>query len=154
MQKDMIKAKKEIQKLINEGCSFKDACEKVAEGKTGVVLKYQNMFRDCKHTSADDNVNVLKFPTAKKKISDSDLQSLFMGLVKIVKANTLQDYESGLNRENEKLSFLLKKALKEIKQKESEIKEIKVKNKELNLKIKKITYENNIKRKEELFNRG
>lgn len=136
----------ETQKLIEEitrlkslGYSVRSACHKLAGGDLNKMVRLQNKYRVLcskdKNTESrakmelskkgfiTDN-NIITMPTLNKGLSDSDINSLFMGLVKLVKKSALENANRNLIKDVEFANDSLRKALVKLSQKESQIKEI------------------------------
>lgn len=101
----------EIDRLKEGGMSVRKACLTLAKGDAELMLRYQNKYRNRKTEKAGDKVIAFKKPV--KGLSDDEVQSLFMGLVRLVKKNALlegeEKYRDKLKQANEKLKSLLAK---------------------------------------------
>jgi len=133
-----------IDKLKQGGLSTRSACFKLCGGDIKQMLRYQNKYQNCKKDKKC--AKIYNFPVQNKQktaLSDDDIKSLFMGLVKLVKENANQDcktkYELFLEKteEQKRLHFI------EIEQKNFEIAELnnnilklKQQNLQLNQKLK------------------
>lgn len=99
----------EIDRLKNNGMSVRRACLTLAKGNAELMLRYQNKYRNRKTEKAGEKVIAFKKPP--KGLSDEEVQSLFMGLVRLVKKNALlegeEKYRDKLRHANEKLKSLL-----------------------------------------------
>ena len=85
------------------------------------------------------NENVISFPVEQKLIpqhlSEAEIQSLFVGLAKLVKKSALAEMEETINKEREKLSVIVRKSTVEIGQKAEKIDELLTENKKLSKQI-------------------
>ena len=101
----------EIDRLKKEGMSVRKACLTLAKGDAELMLRYQNKYRNRKTEDAGEKIIAFKKPV--KGLSDEEVQSLFMGLVRLVKKNAIlegeEKYRDKLKEANEKLKGLLAK---------------------------------------------
>ena len=147
-----------IDELIQSGLSVRNACFRLAGGNAKEMLRLQNKYRNIAHKQA----KVLKFPKqsiesnknfgGKVKLTDDDIKSLFLGLVKLVKENATIDSKKQVEKiliatENEKRKHLVELEQKqfEISRLNQSIAELKQKNTLLNkvLENYRINYLNN-----------
>ena len=118
---------KEINKLIDSGCSIRKACLTLSNGNVPVMLRLQNKYRALsqKKENKSSMGQIIKMPTRSEKLSEEDIKALFMGLVKLVKKQEAENiksmYENELYKANEKLN----KAIVEIANKQSKIEKLK-----------------------------
>lgn len=114
---------KSIEALVNQGDSVRQACLKLSGGDVALMLRYQNKYRNHTIKSFNDEkpANILEFKSPQRGLSDSDLNSLFMGLVRLVKKTAIEETSLQLKKEKDSVSFLLKKTLIELHKKEREI---------------------------------
>lgn len=131
-----------IDRMVKDGVSVRKACLALSNGDVSKMLRYQNKYRNFlakqkpKYESKD---NIIKFVTKKTGITDGELQALFMGLVRLVKRNAQEEYDSKLSAQLDKANANLRKALVEMSGKEKELKDLKgnfLKIKEENLLLK------------------
>jgi len=113
-----------ISLLLENGYSVRRACLTLAEGDATKMIRYQNKYRSMlknqlgnKAGNINKNLNkggylsmptnIIKMPTKRNVMSDEDIKSLFMGIMKLVKKQaveeTKEEYESKLNSANQKL---------------------------------------------------
>ena len=86
----------EIERMRKEGMSVRKACLTLANGDASLMLRYQNKYRNQTLKVKDEKVaddKVIAFKKPNRALSDSEVQSLFMGLVRLVKKNALFDGE-------------------------------------------------------------
>ena len=158
----------EILRLTSKGISVRKACMQLADGDIDKMVRLQNKFRAVvvKNKSLYEKCleklnmevpnkrqakpnNVVSFVNPKNLLSDSDINSLFMGLVKLVQKQT----EERAIRENggigEKANEALKRMIIKINEKEKEIKNLQklfrlesLKNQKLNIEIQDLRIKN------------
>ena len=108
--------------------------------KTDFFNKNNNFNKNINNTKTQhSNENVISFPVEQKLIpqslSEAEIQSLFVGLAKLVKKSALAEMEEKINLEREKLSLIVRKSTVEIGQKSEKIDELLTENKKLNKQI-------------------
>lgn len=126
-----------IDAKVKEGSSVRKACMELSGGDVDLMLRYQNKFRN-KMKKEECPSNVLAFRREKKGLTDSDINGLFMGLVRLVKKSALEEAIQSVKQERDSVSFLLKRALNDLSLREKENAELKVqveRLKEENLKL-------------------
>ena len=121
----------DIQNLVNKGLSVRKACLKLSGGNVDLMLRLQNKYRNeilkDKKESSKNTVNILEFKNKQKSLSENDLNSLFMGLVKLVKKTAIEEASQAIRKEKDSISFMLKKTLSDLSSKEKEVELLKEK---------------------------
>ena len=107
-----------IKSLVDNGCSVRKACFMLSNGDIATMLRYQNKFRSMQ---PQKNNNVLTFRKRPSKITDSDLQGLFMGLIRLVKKNVEDEMAEKLNQQFDKNEEIERTLIAKLGQKEREI---------------------------------
>lgn len=107
---------KQIDELVDEGCSVRNACLKLSNGDLKLMTRLINKYQNLKRKEAESK-KIIRFEKRQKTLTESDINSLFMGLVKLIKSNAneslAQELESTrlqaqkLRRENEILRQML-----------------------------------------------
>lgn len=125
-EKDLIN---KIDELVKSGLSIRKACLNLSNGDVKKMLRYQNKYRNY-ITKSKKGVkkmdNIIAFTNRKKTLlSDSDITSLFIGLVRLVKKNAMQEVEERDRAARESANQSLKKALVELGRKDKEIEKFK-----------------------------
>ncbi len=119
------KVMKQIDKLVGEGCSVRKACLTLSNGDVSTMLRYQNKYRTYL-AGKQKQSNIIKFAQRKKEVlTEADIQSLFMGLVRLVKRSAIDELSSKMKQEREASNFLLRKTLVDLNKKDREIKALK-----------------------------
>ena len=119
---------KQIEQQIKEGSSIRKACFNLSGGDLNLMLRYQNKYRNyiAKKTQTKLPDNVITFHSKKKaSLSDSDINSLFLGLVRLVKRSAIDEFAE---KSKEQLAFAntsLRKALVDLNKKEKELDKLK-----------------------------
>ena len=112
----------EINALTSQGMSVRSACYKLSGGDMTLMTRLQNKFQNLKNQKPN---NLVIFRQKQKVLSDNDINSLFMGLMKLIKKNTTEEVLEKTKLDKEKMEYLLKQAYGDINKKEKEIKRIK-----------------------------
>ena len=107
-----------IKSLVDNGCSVRKACFMLSNGDIATMLRYQNKFRSMQ---PQKNNNVLTFRKRPSKITDSDLQGLFMGLIGLVKKNVEDEMAEKLNQQFDKNEEIERTLIAKLGQKEREL---------------------------------
>ena len=92
-----------------------------------LMLRYQNKYRNflAKRKQQFKKDNIVKFVNKKASLTDSELQSLFMGIVRLVKKTTTQEVLSENQSACDKANAQLRKTLVSLNEKQSEIEKLK-----------------------------
>lgn len=137
------KLQQEVNKLLKNGYSIRKACEMISDGTISDMLRIQNKYRSLQKKQT---AKVIQFPSntsqTSGKLSDDDIKSLFMGLVKLVKESAHEDSKTELKNyikqyEKHKLQDVvaLKQKDTEIAILKNQIADLKQKNRTLNEKL-------------------
>lgn len=115
----------QIDSLVKAGSSVRKACLTLSNGDIDKMLRYQNKYRNHLAKNKQDS-NIIKFTKKKKEVlTESDINSLFMGLVRLVKRSAVEEISGKMKEERESSNYLLRKALVDLSRKDKEIKELK-----------------------------
>ena len=141
---------KEIKALTESGMSVRSACFKLSGGDMTLMTRLQNKYQNLKTQNTLPN-NIVKF--RQKFLTDSDINSLFLGLVKLIKKNASESAEERVRNS----ANLLKEAYAELAKKDREIffikedlKKLKLENEKLAERVRKFLLSKGDKLKEEL----
>ncbi len=109
-----------IKQKLEEGYSVRKACLMLSGGDVKEMLRLQNKFRA---SESEKKSNVLKFKAkTTNKITDGDINSIFLGLVKLIKKNALDSARAQVENEKLESASAIRKLLAEMGQKERELK--------------------------------
>ena len=115
-----------IDALVENGCSVRKACLSLSNGDVNQMLRYQNKYRNYKDKQKPmKKDNIIKFAKKKDKISESELQALFMGLVRLVKRSATEEVNEQVKSTMERASQELRKTIVALNNKEREYRELK-----------------------------
>ena len=132
-----------ILQMTSKGISVRKACLTLANGDITQMVRFQNKFRtvvvkqkelfdeclsklqtkDTKYISKRPD-NVIAFRNNKTSLTDSDINSLFLGLVKLVKKQATEQATKNQEIEITRANNMLRKTLVSLRQKEDEIKSL------------------------------
>lgn len=137
---------RKIEDLLKKGYSVRKACFEVASGDVKQMLRLQNKFRSTKQKISDylsldksskrtfsgdsktsnsnneNKSNLLIMPNTKTVLTDSEINSLFMGLVKLVKKVAKEQCDLDLINQMQSANAELRRSIKSLADKEREIK--------------------------------
>jgi len=113
----------EIDKMRLSGCSVRQACRKLSGGDLGLMTRFQNKYQNIKKSELKKS-NIIKFQNVKRELSEKDINSLFMGLVQLIKKTAEEDVENKLLGEKRSSENLLKKAFCDLRKKDEQIFEL------------------------------
>lgn len=140
---------KNILQGLNNGYSVRGICTKLANNDANLMIRYQNKYRailkhDSKYLEEIANKynidyinnnklpkNVIKINSNNNCLSDSEINSLFMGLVRLIKNNTLSQLNSVLKKEYQIATSNLKQVKNELRSVSEKLVEEQRKNKQL-----------------------
>ena len=131
-----------ILQMTAKGMSVRKACQTLANGEISLMVRYQNKFRsvvqkdktmynsclqrvgeEVKLKTKTPN-NIIKMPDRRNVLTESDINSLFLGLVKLVKKQTQDDLCKTYEKDKQKANDMLRKTLVEIAEKDNIIKQL------------------------------
>lgn len=143
---------KQIDELVQDGFSVRGACQKLADGDIKKMIRLQNKYQNIK-----EKCKIIKFPeqsqNKNQKLSNSDINSLFLGLVKLVREQALGESEQKVKEYLEMTSQQKRKQIVDSQHQQNQIdllrnqiNELKEQNQKLNEKLKlyRIEYVNQL----------
>ena len=118
----------QLLELKNKGYSVRKACLTIANGNIEEMVRLQNKYRSLLKNQPSyleklgySNSNIIQMPQRKNKLSDNDINSLFVGLVRLVKNQAKQDANIAIKQEKEHANQILRKTLVELANKEKQL---------------------------------
>ena len=108
---------RDIDKMVKNGVSVRKACYSLSGGDVGQMLRYQNKYRNflTKNVQNKEQLkesNIIEFKKVPPRtLSDSEVQSLFMGLVRLVKKTALEESEERYRKQISEANENLRKAI-------------------------------------------
>lgn len=132
-----------VDNNLLKGISVRQTCLMLANNDAKIMLRLQNKYRNCKKNknskTEQKQQNIININSAKskmnKKISDNDINALFMGLVKIVKKSAMECANEELKSECSEANENFRQTLIDLNKKEAQLKIMQEENRELNLKL-------------------
>lgn len=113
-----------VDEMLKKGESVRSACYKLSDGNLTEMTRLQNKYQNLKKKTKNFD-NVIKFKQKSKILTDNDINSLFIGLVKLIKKNAIDEYIEKNSKESQAMSVLLKKAFFDLGKKEKELSQLK-----------------------------
>ena len=134
-----------ITNNLKQGKSVRQSCMELANNDAKLMLRFQNKFRNMqkqnnkKEGNKTMQQNVINITKAKKeinkKITESEINALFLGLVKIIKKSAQENADEELKIECKEATQNFRQTLIDLNKKEVELKKVIEVNRELNLKV-------------------
>ena len=153
-----------MEDMVKNGTSVRKACYILADGDANKMLRFQNKYRNSIYKSNEnkhiEKGSIIKFTSKKNVINDSEFQALFMGIIRLIKRHTSEEYEEKLkltkvNFENKERKFLteVNKIENENKNLKDECDNLKIENQKLSLKMMKLQCEKASQLKAKLYSK-
>lgn len=117
------KLMEDVDNLVQSGMSVRTACQKLSGGDLTIMTRLQNKYQNLKKKKRPENVIV--FRQKQKSLSENDINSLFLGLVRLIKRAAIDEFMEKTKLEKESSAFLLKKAFVDLSRKDKQISELK-----------------------------
>ena len=114
---------KEIDKLVKCGVSVRKACMQLSNGDIDLMLRFQNKYRNFiskQKTKETFGNNIIRF-RKRAPLSEGEMQALFMGIVRLVKKNALDEAKVLYQRDIERANLELKKTFAMMAEKDRQI---------------------------------
>ncbi len=132
---------KQIENLHKQGYSVRSACQKVSGGDLTLMTRLQNKFQNEKKKNMGEIIQFRR----QKTLTENEINSLFLGLVKLIKKMALEDALQKTQSQRMSSENLLKKAFEDLEKKEKTISQLrndfklmKLENEKLIEKLKKV----------------
>ncbi len=117
-----------IESLVKKGYSVRKACLELSGGDLNLMLRYQNKYRNflLKNQKQTLPNNIISFSSRQKPLlSDADINSLFLGLVRLVKRSAVEEFSNKLKDQKESANQSLRQMLVDLNKKDKEIDKLK-----------------------------
>lgn len=111
----------EIENLTKQGQSVRGACKKLSGGDLTQMTRLQNKYQNLKKAKVPNNIISFK---KERLLTESDINSLFMGLVKLIRKSAVDEFMEKTKLEKESSSYLLKRAFLDLNKKDKQITEL------------------------------
>lgn len=156
-EKEEEKLLKDVSEMVASGKSVRAACQILSGGNLSLMTRLQNKYQNSKKKES----NVIPFRQKQKLLTENDINSLFMGLVKLIKKTAIEDFMEKTKLEKQSSSFLLKKAFLDLNKKDKQIadlradfEKLKEENKTLLTQLEKSASKNDAFKRHLLKNKG
>ena len=151
---------KEILRQKCMGVSVRKSCLNFADGDLSKMVRFQNKFRNISATNRklyeqclselkieglgikSEKRNVVYMKPQERKLSDEDVNSLFLGLINLVKKTAIENVEKSLVSETEFANTTLRQTLSKLSQAEKTVSTLSSELSSLQIENKKIREEN------------
>ena len=151
---------KEILRQKCMGVSVRKSCLNLADGDLSKMVRFQNKFRNISATNRklyeqclselkseglgikSEKRNVVYMKPQERKLSDEDVNSLFLGLINLVKKTAIENVEKSLVSETEFANTTLRQTLSKLSQAEKTVSTLSSELSSLQIENKKIREEN------------
>ena len=156
-EKEEEKLLNDVSEMVANGKSVRAACQILSGGNLSLMTRLQNKYQSSKKKEN----NVIPFRQKRKLLTENDINSLFMGLVKLIKKTAIEDFMEKTKLEKQSSSFLLKKAFLDLNKKDKQIadlradfEKLKEENKTLLTQLEKSASKNDALKQHLLKNKG
>ena len=133
-----------IEELTKNGYSVRKACLTLAKNNIDEMMRLQNKYRSYISSKNQNKkqADILQFkPKIEQELTDSDINNLFLGLVRVIKKNAIKQVSKQLISECEWANSTLRKTLVTLNNKEQTIQTLNLKNSVLSEKLMQLTEE-------------
>ena len=120
----------QIEKYTKEGFSVREACQNLSNGDIKTMIRLQNKYQNHKNKCKIITFPVQKQPEMPKKLTNDEINSLFLGLVKLVREQAFGERELQVKQFLEATSELKQKQAIETQSQQNQIEILKTKIKE------------------------
>lgn len=114
-----------ITNLTKKGYSVRKACLLLANGDIAKMVRLQNKYRTTrkKQTQLPEKMpqNIVSIPVKRTTLSENEINSLFLGLVKLIKTSAKQEFNIKVQQDAEHANALLRKTLVNLSNKERQL---------------------------------
>ena len=145
---------KSINNLVEQGNSVRKACLILSNGNVEEMVRLQNKYRSLTknqkqtHTPLNQNQinsNIIAMPQKPKHLTESEINSLFLGILKLIKTSAKQEANAEIFNQTQSANQQLRQALVNLANKEKQLKTLqknfellKSENNEISEKLKKL----------------
>lgn len=114
----------QIENLCQKGYSVRKACLTIANGNIEEMVRLQNKYRAIKKQQCTKS-NIISMPKRQNRLTDNEINSLFLGLVRLIKAQAKQEINISVKNEKEKANNILRQTILELANKDKQIENMK-----------------------------
>lgn len=159
---------KDILKYQEMGKSVRYACLTLARGEIDEMIRLQNKYRSIYNKEPEylESVaqkynisykksilpsNVIPFKSKEKSLSDSEINSLFLGLVRLIKTNSIKDVNQAIKDQYRLANTKIRIIESELKKTKEELNEERRKTKKLELYVENVEHSKIVKSYQEFL---
>lgn len=110
-----------VEELTQSGMSVRNACQQLSNGDLILMTRLQNKYQNLKKKNFN---NVVTFKKQQKLLTESDINSLFMGLVRLIRKTAVDEFMEKSKIEKDSSAYLLKRAFLDLNKKDKQITEL------------------------------
>lgn len=112
-----------INDNLSKGISIRKTCLSLANNNPTIMVRLQNKYREIVRksyfkTKATNNTEILNFKPKQKQITEDDINSLFLGLVKLVKNRAIKEFKETYNFQLEEMKLKIQNLKKDLNYKD------------------------------------
>ena len=117
----------QIDNLLKKGYSVRKACLTLAKGDIAQMVRLQNKYRTMNKKQPEQTFpsNVIAMPQKTMRLTDAEINSLFLGLVKLIKTSAKQELGLTFQKETESANAALRQTLVNLSNKEQQYEKLK-----------------------------
>lgn len=131
-----------IDSLIKSGHSVRAACKKLSGGEVSLMLRLQNKYHAEKQKQEKQSTSkVLVMPSRQSGLSEQEVNSLVLGLIKLVRRTATESAEKNFETQVRTANFELRRSIKTLAEKEREVELLRQKFEILSTEKQKLTKE-------------
>jgi len=125
-QKEESRLMEEIDNFVKAGLSVRAACHRLSAGDLTLMTRLQNKYQNIKKkTQSIKFDNVIPFKKKQKCLSESEINSLFLGLVRLIKKSATEEFVEKSEKEKRSAEALLRRAFDDLQKKDEELQALK-----------------------------
>lgn len=131
--KEAEKCMNDIKQLVKEGNSVRKACLILSDGNIEQMVRLQNKYRSLQKEKQSTETqkqippfsnNIISMPQRSKGLTEQEINSLFLGLLKLIKASAKQESLNEQAKKTQDANAQLRKTIINLNEKEKELKKL------------------------------
>ncbi|MBE7075966.1 MAG: hypothetical protein E7375_02745 [Clostridiales bacterium] len=117
----------DIEELTKTGLSVRSACLRLSNGNLTEMTRLQNKYQNLKKQKICEENKIIKFSQKQKLLTENEINSLFLGLVKLIKKTAVEEFLEKNREEKNSSALILKKVFLDLSKKEIQMAQLKEK---------------------------
>ncbi len=116
-----------INNLVKQGNSVRKACLILSNGNISQMVRLQNKYRSLTKKPVLNKAvpsNIIAMPSRSKHLTQQEIDGLFLGLLKLIKASAKQEATQSLSQAAQSANHQLRKTLVVLAEKEKQLKKM------------------------------